>query len=674
MGPDRLLHALRWVSLAALLLVPGALTAFFAFNAGGFFPGTVAVACSWIAVLLALRFAAARRPLEGAGPALVVAVVALGCFAAWTLASAGWSDAPGRARVEYDRALLYGLTLVLFATVGYSARRLSLALYGVAAAIVAACVTSLAAVLLPEVAEVVVTFHPDRLSHPLTYWNALGIFAGVGVILCGHLATSDRHPAIVRVLGAAALPILAPVLYCTFSRGALWATVAAIVVYCLLGRPRGLIAGGIAALPPTIVAVATINPIDRLTDNPLAPQTVELGQEIAITIGGCVLAAAAIRAALIPLDRSLAKVKLPFRVPRIAVVGLVLLAVLGVGGTSVAVGLPSFASERYDEFVADENPGGSGGSRLLSSSSNGRREHWDVALDIYRENKPRGTGAGTYEIGWHRLRETQNEVVDGHSLYLEVMGELGWPGLVMLAAGLLWILVTFARRARGPDRALHAALFAAGLAWAIHAGLDWDWEMPAVTLWLFALGGLALARPAGRAEGPRMRRLTPAVRIAGVAGCAVLALTPLQMAMAQSDLNDANDAVLRDDCADVLRHAAAARDRMPELVEAYQYEGWCEGARRPLRAVAALRAGLEHDPDNWELHHGLAIALARAGQDPSGPIRIARALNPRDESVEIATARLLRARTPKERRRVGYGLRIVLPDTTESAYPQRSSE
>ena len=659
------MHTLRRCSLGVLLLAPGALTLFLAFESGGFFPGTVAVVCAWVAVLLALRFAAAGRPVEGAGPALAVAAVGLGSFAAWTLASAGWSDAPGRALVEYDRVLLYGMTLVLFGTVGYSVRRLSLAVYGVAAAIVAVCVTSLASVLLPEVAEVVVPFHPERMSHPLTYWNALGIFAGVGVILCGHLATSERHPAVVRVLGAASLPILAPVLYSTFSRGAMWATIAALVVYCLLGRPRGLIAGGIAMLPPTLVAVVSINPIDRLTDDPLAPSSIALGEELAWTVVACVAAAAVVRAALIPLDRSLTKLHLPFRVPRVAVAGLVLLAALGVGGTSVAVGLPDLASDKYDEFSANENPGAAGGSRLLSSSANGRKEHWDVALAVYREHKSKGTGAGTYEIGWRDRRTTSLDVVDGHSLYLEVLSELGWPGLAMLLIALLTILGTFAWRARGPDRALHAALFAAGLAWAIHAGIDWDWEMPAVTLWIFALGGLALARSAGRPRG-RLTRFTPVVRVAGIAGVAVLAIVPVQLAIAHGELLDAHEAYLREDCATVLKHAAEARESGEDLIEPYQYEAACVLREDPRRAERAMRAALELDPNNWELHHGLAVAQAAGGRDPRPAMKRVVALNPRSPRIETALP-LLKARGPKAWRRVARRLRIILPATTETA-------
>ena len=45
----------------------------------------------------------------------------------------------------------------------------------------------------------------------------------------------------------------------------------------------------------------------------------------------------------------------------------------------------------------------------------------------------------------------------------------------------------------GPTASLHGAIFASIAAWAAHAGIDWDWELPAVSIIPFALAGAALA-------------------------------------------------------------------------------------------------------------------------------------------------------------------------------------
>ena len=89
---------------------------------------------------------------------------------------------------------------------------------------------------------------------------------------------------------------------------------------------------------------------------------------------------------------------------------------------------------------------------------------------------------------------------DGHSLYLETLSELGLVGGLLLVLTLGGILVgAGGMRAGGHGRALWSALFIAGCVWALHAAQDWVWELPAVTAWLFAAGGIALARPPGRA-------------------------------------------------------------------------------------------------------------------------------------------------------------------------------
>ena len=86
----------------------------------------------------------------------------------------------------------------------------------------------------------------------------------------------------------------------------------------------------------------------------------------------------------------------------------------------------------------------------------------------------------------------------------------GSSALILVALFVLGTLAGLAPFRRGRDRALYAALFSAGLAWALHAGVDWDWQMPAASLWFAALGGLALGRrpphPTRRARRRRASR------------------------------------------------------------------------------------------------------------------------------------------------------------------------
>src|SRR4051795_301411 len=100
------LHGIR-------LTLPGVVTAWLGFRAGGFFPGQVGLVATVLALLLVLRITVAQRPFEGWSPALALGSGALAGLAVWTLASSAWSDAPARALSEFDRTLLYGLVLVL---------------------------------------------------------------------------------------------------------------------------------------------------------------------------------------------------------------------------------------------------------------------------------------------------------------------------------------------------------------------------------------------------------------------------------------------------------------------------------------------------------------------------------------------------------------------------------
>jgi hypothetical protein len=65
-------------------------------------------------------------------------------------------------------------------------------------------------------------------------------------------------------------------------------------------------------------------------------------------------------------------------------------------------------------------------------------------------------------------------------------------GLALLALVLGGVALA-ARAALRRDAVLAAGWCAATATWAIHAGLDWDWEMPAVTLVALVLAGALIA-------------------------------------------------------------------------------------------------------------------------------------------------------------------------------------
>jgi O-antigen ligase len=93
-------------------------------------------------------------------------------------------------------------------------------------------------------------------------------------------------------------------------------------------------------------------------------------------------------------------------------------------------------------------------------------------------------------------------VADAHSLYVETAGELGLIGLVALGMLIAGIVISASRCMRA-DPALAAGALAAFVAWAVHAGLDWLWEMPAVSLVALALAALLVAQAEAVPRQPR---------------------------------------------------------------------------------------------------------------------------------------------------------------------------
>ena len=260
------MHRVRPVAAVLPALIPGACVVLLAFQAGGFFPGSWAPLAAVAAVALAIRVAAVERPFEGLSVWTAVAAGALALLGAWMLLSAGWSNAPGRALVEFDRLLAYLLVLVLCGALAPRETRLSWALRGAALAIAVVCVVALITRLRPDIyANEGSGF--GRLDYPLTYWNGLAILAGIGGILGLHLSASDREPWPVRVLAAALPPLAACTVYLTLSRGGIFASAFALAVYLVLGFSRATPGALLAIVPTTAYAVVKAYDADLLVDN-----------------------------------------------------------------------------------------------------------------------------------------------------------------------------------------------------------------------------------------------------------------------------------------------------------------------------------------------------------------------------------------------------------------------
>lgn len=648
----------------ALALVPAALMVYLGFHGGGFFAGSAAAVAIAVLLLLALRVMIVAAPVAGLNRWVIVAAAGLGLFALWTLISGSWSGAPDRALLEFDRALLYCAALVVFGSVARESWRLRWMLRGLAVAALVICVAGLATRLLPETFPLAVQTIGTRLSYPITYWNAFGLSAAVGLIICFGLTCDALEPRAGRVLAAAAMPVLASGLLLTLSRGSIAAAVLGILVFAVVGHPRSLISGLVATLPVTAVALVSTYDADLLvTTQRFSAAAQDQGHHVAVVVMICSVAAGGLRALGLMADVRMSRQEISADMRRRALGTGVALVVIAVTVAAVAADVP----RQYDRFVGTEASARAAGprddrARLTDPTNVVRLKQWRVALDDFQAEPLHGTGAGTFELGWNEHRPIPNEVRDAHSLYVEVLGELGLVGFVLLLTTIVAILAGIFRLVRGPDRVLHATIAAALLTWAVAAGIDWHWEMPVVTLWVFALAGAALARAKDERTPAWAPSLIPRTVLA-VGLCVLMVLVPLRVAISQHELVDALVAPLTPSCDGVDRLADRSIAAVASRPQPYEVKANCAlEAGRPRTAIDLLHSAIRREPDNWRLRYDLAVARARAGLDPRAPARGALKLNPRNPDALAAAKRFFDTETGAAAWRAsGAALRLQTP-------------
>jgi hypothetical protein len=523
----------------------------------------------------------------------------------------------------------------LLATLPRTTQTARIVMFGIAGAMAFVCLGGLASRVLPDVFPIAPNVLDQRLSYPITYWNGLGLLAALAIVFATHLACSAREHLAARVVGAAFIPLLAATLYFTFSRASIVVMVLGVIGYLLIARPRGFVPALIAVAPPTVIAVIWAYNADELArPDPTTADAVDQGTEVFIVLVLCALAAGAARYALVHtgLDRRLLKIDVPRRTRNIVTVTAAGLALLGAGTGWIALDMNDRISRQYEKFKEGDviRASEDARDRLTAVGNNGRIQHWEEALNAFESDPLKGTGAGTYELTWAEHRQSDFTVRDGHSLYLETLSEVGLVGFVLLIATLGGILVGLGARAGGHERGLWAAMFVAACVWVLHAAQDWVWELPSVTAWMFAAGGIALARPPGSAES----RVVAPPRLARVIGALVvlaLAVTPVLNALADARLRDSVAAFKVGDCDTAIDKALASSSALGARPEPYAILGFCDvRLGKNVLAARMMRNAIDRDPNNWVYHYGLALVLGAEGEDPNAEIAEARRLNPRE--------------------------------------------
>jgi hypothetical protein len=466
----------RSVAAVPLVLVPALSLA-----QGGFSPdawvwsaAVAAWACA-VAVVASPAPGALRREWPWLAAALALLV--------WILLSSVWSASRAQSILETRRTIVYAavvLALLLLARRG-------------ADVLAPATFVAVAAVLVYALGRYLLgTRHADPfeaydIHQPLGYANAIAILAVIALLLGLGLIT-DAPSRALRCAGAAAAPLASATIVLASSTGSILAAVVGLAVVVVMSGAAVRTCGAVAVVAPGALAAAVIS------------RTSGLASDADPRLSGVTVAVVLVVAAL--GSAALADVvRLPERATRRRSRRLLLSALL-VLVVAAAVGVASAGSREP------------------------RASYYRVAWnDQIRAHPLLGTGAGTFGRVWAEsgMQVPQGGALDAHSLYVEALAELGPVGLILVLAFLAAPLRGLLRRRRAAYVPAAAAAYAAFL---LHAGIDWDWEMPAVvvaslcTAAVVATAQLEDDRPLGTRTRAALLALSAALGAAAIAGTA----------------------------------------------------------------------------------------------------------------------------------------------------------
>ncbi len=484
---------IRAVLALAVLGVMCAFALVFALRHGSYLPS------DWLVFLMPVTLCAAV--IAAFGPPLrlgrlqTVLLLLFGLQVVWTAASFIWAGSRSNAWEEINRTFLY---FCAFATGAAAVRWYgSRARFWLGLGLVSV-VTVVALMILIRVgfaADQARYFPEGRLSYPVTYTNGIAALLMVGLWLALGMANSVRSRArqvwlqpVLLALGAIFLELAV----LSQSRGALWTTILMVPLFLILspGRFRALTNLALVGIPLVVfwsplngVYVAVRDQHDIA--GPISRAWLRIGISVIVVLVLWLITWVVQR--LIqphgnPLPRRLA-----------TWIGVILLAsscVAAGAGLLVANqrtgGLDSYVSRAWAGLYSDESTVHSSSTRLMDFGLSGRLEIWEISGQAFESHPLLGLGAQNFEPFYYAHRVTLRTVKQPHSQPLQLLAELGLPGLLLYATFVLGVLVrAIVLRFRGQgreDQAVLAAMIVASTYWLVHSSVDWLWQLAGVTL------------------------------------------------------------------------------------------------------------------------------------------------------------------------------------------------
>lgn len=494
----------QWGRLA-IMAIGLCVLVYYAFSAGGYFVirrgyGELIILLLLIAGLLfELR---ARGKMSQLGQ---IEIGLFGGYVAWTLVSVLWSIIPARSFDEFVRGILYlsGFGLAYL----FMSRKEWLGWLGhlFAAIVLIVAIDALLGKAFPDLITHPDPFKSNRINYPITYWNTMALFMSMGYILGLRVLSDRRTHVAMRAVYAAGMFLYLVVLWFTVSRAVLILLALGIGIYLLLAETRLRAVMQTALLGTWAVFVVAIsymflpNMVASIPDEGL--KTGE-GHKLAIAILLFMVIAAASQLAIkrmegaVTVSKEMGR-KIGYGMAAAAAIVLITGAI-GFTFTGGKGGPVSFARSQLSNISSTAEAVEKPSERLFSLKTE-RFQEYAVSLRWFGEHPLTGTGAGTWSVAWLELRPWYIGVKDGHSWLFETMAEMGIVGTALLVGFVAMFFVVsikdlrlLRRLGKARDRELYGAFFAICSIFLIHSMIDWDWEMPVVTLAFFMFAGCLL--------------------------------------------------------------------------------------------------------------------------------------------------------------------------------------
>ncbi len=650
-------RALRRIDAQALStwVLAGGLVLYLAMDGGGYdivVRSQVGIVVWWLVLVGAAWGVLPATRISRVG---WTALALFGAYAAWTALGTTWSQSTDLSLQSLS--LVAGYLGVLLLALGIhrdreQAIRHTLTAIATAGALVAGF--ALASRLRPDLfaaAHVTSSFLPGtqgRIAWPLNYWNALAALIALVLPLLLANATSGRT-LLGQAAAAGAIPMVSLCGYLTFSRGGALAAAGGLIVFLALAEDRipklatiATAAGGSAIL----IAGAVHRPaVEKgLLGTAAHHQGATLLVAVLLVCGGVAMAQVGIGLAA-------RHAELPgwLRIQPRRARAVLAVAVIGVVVVALAAGAPTRISHAWRDFKrpAPVTLHQNNLSRFGSTSGNGRYDFWKVAVKASGAHLLRGSGPGTFQLIWPTRAPVWSPALNAHSLYLETLLEGGVVGLALLAAFLALLVgtaIALAARSRYEARTRAAAVAAASIAFAISAGVDWVWQVPALPVAFLLLCAAALAprraRDRAREQADPPTRVRPIGRWASMLGLriglplvAVACLIAIGIPLAGTTaLRRSQAAAANGNTAAALLDARAAERVEPDSASPQLQEALVLELRRDFSgALVAVNRATSDEPLNWQAWLVRSRLQAEAGQPAASlaSYRRARSLNPK---------------------------------------------